>query len=70
VTRDPGGLEGIEGKISLFVPQSPPILPGSPCHQIKPKGEDDARSGEDKYPGRLKDLSRATGSSSPSTIGA
>jgi hypothetical protein len=35
VTRDPGR---IEGEISLFPPQSPPILPGSPCHQINPKG--------------------------------
>ena len=37
VTRDPEGLEGIERGISLFSPQSPPILPGSPCHQINPK---------------------------------
>jgi hypothetical protein len=36
----------------------------------KPEGEDDARGGEDKYPRRLKDLSRAGGSSSPSTSGA
>jgi hypothetical protein len=31
----PGGLKGIEGEISLFPPQSLPILPWSPYHQIK-----------------------------------
>jgi hypothetical protein len=33
----PGGSEGIEGEINSFPPQSLPILPGSPCHQIKPQ---------------------------------
>jgi hypothetical protein len=41
----PGGSEGIEGEISSFLSQSPPIPPGFPCHQINPYGADDAVTG-------------------------
>jgi hypothetical protein len=34
----PRRLEWIEREISLFLPQSPPILPRSPCHQINSQG--------------------------------
>jgi hypothetical protein len=37
VTRISGRIRGDWGEISLFPPQSPSILPGSPCHQINPQ---------------------------------